>query len=164
MSSSRNWRGSQSKNWRRVQRQTKMPEAESRRPSVGNRKPEADLEAKRQIRHAATAARVQMGNLAHVALCMPLRANLLGICHGSRGALRSGARLMDGWCKDPPLSSLRGQRLRSGGEALSRLRKIVICNWARKNFVSKQNSHQRMSTQDSYQGMPSGIPQEAHYK
>jgi hypothetical protein len=49
-----------------------------------SRKPEADLEAVRQIRYAAIVAGLQMGHLAHVACGLPLRADLLRICHGSR--------------------------------------------------------------------------------
>jgi len=52
------------------------------------------IDAVRQIRHAAIAAGIQVGHLAHAACGLPVRADLFGICHGSGGALRA---LRGGW-------------------------------------------------------------------
>ena len=40
--------------------------------------------------------RIQVDGLALVARCLPLCADLFGICHGSGGALRRVARRLDG--------------------------------------------------------------------
>lgn len=82
-----------------------------------SRKPKADLEAVRQTRHAAVIAGLQVGNFAPVAPSLPLRADLLRICHRGRRTLRRCTRRMDGLQPDPSLSSVGAKRLRSGEDA-----------------------------------------------
>ena len=58
-----------------------------------------------------------MGHLAPAAAGLPLRADLLRICHRSGRALRRSARRMDGFRPHPALPSLRPLRPRSGSKA-----------------------------------------------
>ena len=91
----------------------KIPKAEAG-------KPESDFHAPvRQTRRVTAAEGLQVGDFAHVSARMPLRSYLFGLRDGSGGAVRRGARRIDGSVAAAALPSVCAWRIRSCDETQS---------------------------------------------